>query len=152
MQVSSTSTFRESLQELCRRVKHKYTSCPQDICAEFIDKSVEELLSTNNAILNDDGIKCTVKIRLGCESRNTGKSGGFRLIAIIDRQKQQLIMLEVYPKVGPKGKSNISKLELGVLLKTYLTERDNGDIVEHNIKNDLAIITQEEKDIPINLP
>jgi len=143
LNLSSTSIFRASLHELCRRPKYQYTSCPCDICAELLNKSVEELLTTNNAVLHDDGVKCIVKIRLPCASRNVGKSGGFRLIAVGNRQEQLLVMLDIYPKTGTRGKANITGSELAALLKTFLKERDANELARHDLSNELVVIPKE---------
>lgn len=136
--VRSTSIFRESLYQICRRPKHQYTSCPRDICNELCDKSVQDLLTSNNAILLDNGTRAVVKVRLACESRGSGKSGGFRMIVAVDRNTQEVVMLEVYPKTGALGKSNIDEQEYKHLLNTYFQERNAMLLLEHDLNNTLA--------------
>jgi hypothetical protein len=143
LEVRSTSIFRASLHDLCRQAKHQYFSCPSDICWELFEKSVDDLLTTNNAILHDDGIKCIVKIRIACSSRKVGKSGGFRLIVTADRSLQQLVFLDIYPKTGPRSKSNISNDDLKFLLKQYLNERDKNELRQHDLENVLAVLETE---------
>lgn len=156
MVVVSTSTFRESLKELCKRPKHAYGSCKDDICKEFTDQNVSEdepwkakpvdsFITTNNAIINDNGITCLLKIRVACESRKVGKSGGFRLIATINRHTEEVVLLEIFPKTGPYNKSNIDSKELKKVIETYISEREKGVLVRMDITNGLSEI-KDEKD------
>ena len=101
-------------------------------------------MTTNNAIINDDGVKCILKIRVPCESRKVGKSGGFRLIAIANRESKEVVFLEIFPKTGPLGKDNITDREFKKILEEYLEERNEKLLVRLDILNELAEIESPE--------
>lgn len=106
-------------------------------------RPVEDLIIGNNAILHDDGNRCLLKIRIPCESRSVGKSGGFRLIATVDRQAHEIVLLEIFPKVGPFARENITNRDLKVVLSRYIQERDAGELVKMNPDENLEEVFSE---------
>ena len=137
----STETFRDSLHQLCRKPKHKYGSCPSDICDELKDKTVEDLAETN-VRLNDNGVRCVLKMRVANAGRGIGQSSGYRVIAVGDREKQEVVFLYVYPKTGALGVSDITDKHLGELLTAYFAERDNGLLVRLDLENKLIEVAE----------
>ena len=81
-----------------------------------------------------------LKIRIPCESRNIGKSGGFRLIAMIDRQAQEIVLLEIFPKVGPLARDNIDNQSLKFVINKFIQEREAGELIELNADKSLEEI------------
>lgn len=66
------------------------------------------------------------KIRLPNPTMSKGKSGGFRLILLLNSLNEEIILLYVYPKIGPAGKKDIEEGEEEKLIKGYLEElKDN---------------------------
>lgn len=150
----STSHFRDSIHELCRRPKHQYTSCKKDICEELAGKTAIDVADIkNNGRLHDNGVKCVLKVRVRNSIRNIGKSGAFRVISVIDREKDEIVFMYIYPKTGALAKESLSNDFTSELLKVYLSEREGKSLVRLDLDNELAeIIEAEEENIEITNP
>ena len=61
-----------------------------------------------------------------------GKSGGFRLIATVDRQTQEIVLLEIFPKVGPFARENIDNRDLKIVVGVFIKERKANELVTLN--------------------
>ena len=99
-----TPTFNRKF----NRFKKKYKSLEIDITA-FIEK-----LPYFNASDLGGGV---YKYRLSVQSKNKGKSGGFRIFAfeiVIAEDQKNIILLTLYDK---SDQSSISKKEIKLLLK-----------------------------------
>ena len=85
----------------------KYPSLKNDYSALL------DLLQQNPLIGTSLGKDC-YKIRMKISSKNTGKSGGARVITYVRIQMQRITLLDIYDK---SEKENISDTELAALLK-----------------------------------
>jgi hypothetical protein len=135
----SISTFRDSLERLCRREKDGYHSCKKDITALFLGLSFDDIWEMNFRVRDLDNIR-VIKIRVQNSSQNLSSADGFRLIVCCNRKTQTVAFLNVYPKRGKLGQLDQSKEEFKRQLKTYLSAQQNNELVEHDINRDLEMI------------
>lgn len=131
MVIFSTSIFRKSLNDLCKRPKHGYSTCPLDICDELNGKS-EVDLAINNAAYREDGTNYYLKIRVANAGKKIGKRGAFRLLAYVNVQTKEIALLDIYPKTGTYGRDNISDAYRDYVFEVYIDERDRALLKKHD--------------------
>jgi hypothetical protein len=135
----SISTFRNSIENICRREKYGYNSCIKDICDLLKPYSFDSIWEMNYRVRDLDNIR-VIKIRIQNSLQNLSSSDGFRLIVCCNKKYQSVIFLNIYPKRGKLGQLDQSKEEFKQQLKNYLTSFQNNQLVQHNIDNELEII------------
>ncbi len=124
--------------QLCKKVKNHYDTCPQDICNELAEKTEIELID-NNDQLAKKATSCLIKMRVANSGRNEGQSGGFRVITFIDLEREQVTLLEVYPKTGRYNKADITEAEKQVIVSVFLEERKANKLKTHDLLKGLAV-------------
>jgi len=117
-----TDSYRTSLNILCKSKKLKYYGCLTDTIDEFLSNfSFEEIWGMNYHLRSLGNSKLS-KIRLPNSTMQKGKSGGFRLIILLDKKKECVNLLFVYPKVGPNKRNTIQDNEEIKFLKSFRAE------------------------------
>ena len=118
------SQFYNSYKELISNIKH-YKCLQRRFYDDFFTiKSTLEIWDAGY-LLNNNGSVRLSKIRLkGCT--NKGKSSGFRIIVLINRETNSIYFIEVYPKIGPLGKDNLKPTEIKEILDKTLAEKESG--------------------------
>ncbi|NID09383.1 hypothetical protein [Fibrivirga algicola] len=134
------------MKRLCKRPKDGYSSCPSDICGELVGKNIEDLIVSNNSILETFGSNSLViKVRFPCKSNGKNKSGGFRVISFINKERQEITFLDVYPKAGSQRSDNLVEGGKEMLLEEYVEEHESGALIEHDLDKKLAKIDPSEE-------
>jgi hypothetical protein len=139
----SISTFRDSLENLSRKEKNGYHSCKKDICDFLKVLPFDDVWELNYRVKDLDNIRI-IKIRLKNSFQNLSSADGFRLIVCCNKKYQTVAFLNIYPKRGKMGQLDQSKEEFKRQLKTYLLAHQNKQLVDHDINNELEIITKKE--------
>jgi len=85
--IQATHRFKKDLKRLAKKY-HK-------IKADY--EKLLDLLEKNSAVGTPIGHDC-YKIRVANSSIPTGKSGGFRVIALVKIEKERVILLTIYSK------------------------------------------------------
>jgi hypothetical protein len=142
----SILTFRSSLALLCKKDKNGYASCPKDVCSVFEKLSFDDIWEMNTR-LREIGNLRLIKIRVQNSCQNLSSADGFRLIICCNKVLRTVAFLNIYPKRGKYGQLNQPKEETARQLTTYAKSLKDGDLVEHNVKDELKQI---EKDANIN--
>ncbi len=120
--IYSTKSYRHSLGNLTTKKKNKFYGCIKLSVEEFLrDNSFSEIWEMNYHLRNIHQLKLS-KIRIANKTMKKGKSGGFRLILLLDSRTENIYLLTVYPKIGPDKKGNISDQEEEKLIKSFSTE------------------------------
>lgn len=135
----STSCFRNQVCELTKKAKEGYRSVLEDICNELKDKSIDEIRITLDRVKDEENFTI-VKLRLQNEGLKLSKKDGFRLIYLVRKDKDIVILLDVYPKRGPKQRLNVKNNDYNIYLKNYLDEA--ACLVKHDIGNKLTEIVE----------
>jgi hypothetical protein len=103
MTILPTPHFAKEAKALTR----KYPSLPDDL--EGLFKSLEEKPTQGTSLGND-----CYKIRLAIKSKGKGKSGGARLITLVRKVEEKILLLTIYDK---SQKMSVSDQELKELVK-----------------------------------
>ena len=135
----SISTFRDSLENLCRKEKNGYHSCKKDICNQLNNQSFDNIWEMNFRVKDLDNIR-VIKIRVQNSFQNLSSADGFRLIVCCNKKQQTVAFLNIYPKRGKLAQLDQSKEEFKRQLKTYLSALQNKQLVQHDINNELMVI------------
>lgn len=136
----STSTFRKSLKDLLSKQKNGYRSIVNDICNEFLGKSIQDILSNRDQIIVENSFN-VIKLRVPNSGLSRSKRDGFRLIYLARKDRDEVIFLYVFPKTGPMKIGNIGPQKLHELLVEYASE--NMSLRQHDINDNLNIIEQD---------
>lgn len=120
--IYSTNSYRRALESLTKKKKKKNYAClPDEVKKLLTDYSFQEISEMNYFLRSVKHLKL-YKIRLPNSTMSKGKSGGYRLILLLDFLKQDIVLLFVYPKTGPDGKNDLEEGEELKLLGRYLEE------------------------------
>lgn len=139
----SISTFRDSLENLCRKEKNGYHSCKKDICDLLKNFSFDDIWELNYRVKDLDNIRI-IKIRVQNSFQNLSSADGYRLIVCCNKKYQTVAFLNIYPKRGKFGQLDQSKEDFKRQLKTYLSAQQTKHLVDHDINNELEIIKKNE--------
>ena len=137
----SISTFRDSLERLCRKEKDGYHSCQKDICDLLKELSFDDIWEMNYRVKDLDSIRI-IKIRVQNSFQNLSSADGFRLIVCCNKKYQTIAFLNIYPKRGKLGQLDQLKEDFKRQLKTYISAQQTNQLVDHDIKNKLEVISK----------
>ena len=126
MEVKSTSDFRHQLTKINKK-KKQYACIETQIKSLFSNNSFAQIVQMNY-FLRDVGEFKLLKIRLPNPTMQKGRSGGYRLITLLNTQLETTTLLYIYPKVGKLKKDNITDDEEMKFLKHYFKELDNKEL------------------------
>lgn len=121
----STSVFIGTIDKLSQ----KYPTIKKDLVQEFCFLTFNEIFS-KKYILKDSGVVKILKVRVANSEQNKGKSSGFRVILIVDKNKEEVIFLNIFSKTGIESKDNIDKEELKDCLSVFKSENKTGNLIE----------------------
>lgn len=126
MRLFATPYFVE---EFLRISKRKYASAYRAL-AKDLGEELERLDSI--AMILQSGSIITyvgygeehkpIKLRAANSTMKTGKSSGYRLILVTLEEEDAVVLVSVYPKVGPLGMSNPGAAILIEMMESYLHE------------------------------
>ena len=141
----SLQSFIKTISELEKKKKNNYFKIRIDICKGYIDlESIEQVIQKGTVIqmVNDEDQRIILKSRLPNSAMKEGKSGGFRLISIVNPTTETTTFLTVYPKKGKMGKSDLSLAEYTDLLNTFTNEFQEESLLLLDIENELEVIEE----------
>lgn len=140
----SISTFRKSLDSLCRKEKLGYTSCKKDVCSVFDNLSFDDIWEMHFCIKDSGDIRI-IKIRIQNSFQNLSSADGFRLIMCCNRKRQKVVLLNIYPKRGKLAMMDQPKEEYKRQLREYISEEKANILARHNILDELKRIPEVAK-------
>ena len=136
----SIRAFRSALEDLLSVKRGVYAGVIPEICKAFRGVSIEQIRANRDMILVDNS-SITIKLRLPDKKQHLSKADGYRLIYMVMKNVPVVAFLTIYPKRGPMQKLDLDEHELESLLNNFSQEFSNGEIVLHNIENNLVVIT-----------
>jgi len=134
----SISTFRTSIEQLCRKERNGYHLCKSDICNLFKELTFQDIWAKNYLIRDLNDIRI-IKLRIPNSFQNLSSADGFRLIICCNRKYKTVNFLNIYPKRGKLAQMDQSPFEYKRQLKEYAELLKSDKLIEHDISNKLAI-------------
>jgi len=117
----SLSVFDFELKKLSKKRKY-YGNCQADVDGFFSKlKSIQDALTRHVCLLKKDDIT-VVKCRIPNSSNNFGKSGGYRVLYLVNPVKNHVCKLFLFAKKNTYGIGNISSEYLEYLILEYQKE------------------------------
>ncbi len=134
----SVTTFRKRLAALLKVKRGVYAGVSGEICNAFKGASIDDIRRNNDMILlNDEAV--VIKLRVPDKKQRLSKADGYRLIYMVMKQIPLVVLLDIYPKRGPSQQLDIDDNEVARLLGEFAQESNSGQIVVHNINNNLEV-------------
>ncbi len=117
------------------RSKRNYSDLENEIISYFIGKSINDVKSGTR--LNNSDTSPYIKKRLG-------GSGGYRVYYLLIIKDDNLYLMFVHPKTGPKGSPNISDDYKPIIYKNTLAAIKSNSLysVTCNVENTKLIFTK----------
>lgn len=141
MNFYTSTSFRDSISKLTRKLKDGYQSVIKDICDTLNNMDDSILRETNDRIRQEQNFRI-VKLRVKNSHQNLAKNDAFRLIYWVSTKSDNLVLLTVYPKRGPLRINNLTSVEFKRLLVEMLNEKEKSILQKVDIVNNLSVIDE----------
>ncbi|WP_416440498.1 hypothetical protein ACH3O9_11395 [Leeuwenhoekiella sp. A16] len=130
MIIYQTTDYIYHKEKITKKVKH-YKCLDSQIEQFFKDHpNHDEICAASQPIRQGTNISIFKK-RLPNSTMNKGTRGGYRIIFLSNKKSGNIILLSVYPKIGPKKKTDLEIGELEKLIKNSFQEIANKTLVEY---------------------
>lgn len=126
--IYSISSFGKALKKLLKKKGHEKTS--ELLCDKFKNLKIEEYRDMK-VLITDEKKYRKIKVRIKGESR--GKSGGYRLLFLVHKEKEFIVLFTVYPKKGSSGKETVSNNDLKKYISSFISEYKEGALIKYDI-------------------
>ena len=121
------SSFRKRLATLLKVKRNVYGGVENEIRREFSSTDINQIRINNDMVLMvDDNI--VIKLRLPDKKQRLSKKDAFRLIYLVSKKKDLVVFLDIYPKNGPLQQLDISRAEIGRLVKEFVEEANSNSL------------------------
>ena len=137
MRFFTSSTFRACLAELRKKPREGYSSVVKDLCEELKQMADQVLRDTNDRVRQFATYRI-VKLRIPNSGLRLSKSNGFRLIYWVSLLTDEVVLMSVYPKRGPKGTIDLVDREYARLVLEVTNESQVQALHQVDINNSLA--------------
>lgn len=128
----SISHFRERISALLKVKRGVYAGVVQEIHDAFDGASIETIRNNRDMILMDEE-HVFVKLRIPDHKRKLSKRDGFRLIYLVYKYEDIVVLLDIYPKQGPLQQISINDNDLADLIELYVEERKSAILEQYVI-------------------
>ncbi|MBR1401281.1 MAG: hypothetical protein IJ562_06785 [Prevotella sp.] len=102
-----------------------YATVEDEICKSFVGQSIEMIRQNRDMILIDDE-HVVIKLRMPDRKHKLSKKDGYRLIYIVYKDREEVGLLDVYPKNGPSQQLDIDDKQVISLVQQYIDEKAKG--------------------------
>ena len=102
-----------------------YATVEDEIGNSFAGQSIETIRQNRDMILMDDE-HVIIKLRLPDRKHKLSKKDGYRLIYIVYKDREEVGLLDVYPKNGPSQQLDIDDKQVISLVQQYMDEKAKG--------------------------
>lgn len=110
-----------------------YATVEDEIRNSFAGLSIEEIRQNRDMILMDDE-HVVIKLRMPDRKHKLSKKDGYRLIYIVYKDREEVGLLDVYPKNGPSQQLDIDDKQVVCLVQQYLGEKAKGILSLYSLK------------------
>lgn len=133
IQCFSITTFRNRIASLLKVKRGVYANVTSEINKEFNGKTIEQIRQSRDMILCENDVT-VIKLRLPDKQQKLSRKDGYRLIYLVSKTQETVILLDIYPKNGPLQQLSISEKDLTGLLKEFAEEANAGTIAPLHIQ------------------
>jgi mRNA-degrading endonuclease RelE of RelBE toxin-antitoxin system len=109
-----------------------YDTVEDEIRSSFKGATIEEIRQNRDMILMDDE-HIIIKLRMQDKRHRLSKKDGYRLIYIVYKEIEEVGLLDIYPKNGPKQQLDIDDEEVVRLVQQFKCEREKGELSPYKI-------------------
>ena len=117
------SYFLQRVQNLKNIKRGVYATVEDEIRISFAGLSVEQIRQNRDMILMADE-HVVIKLRMPDKKHRLSKKDGYRLIYLVYKEREEVGLLDVYPKNGPMQQLDIDDKQLLCLVQQYLMEKE----------------------------
>lgn len=129
MNIFATNEFISELKTLTKSKSHE--DCEKLIVESIYGKIFDELVQSSKRM--GGNIDKTPFVMKRIAKDNEGKRSGYRLYLWLFKIEESLHLLFMHPKTGRKKGSNITDAKQKEIVREFLKDRKNGDLVELNV-------------------
>jgi mRNA-degrading endonuclease RelE of RelBE toxin-antitoxin system len=130
MKFYTTSSVRDSIEKY--KKKDSYSKCCHDLCDFFAGKDIETI-SCQPKLLGASGKVHFQKSRFASSNTSKGKSNGYRIYYVVDKENNTVTLIGIFPKTGVFGIDDISNSQYKEIISEYKREKSQGALCRHNI-------------------
>ena len=102
-----------------------YSTVEDEIGKSFAGQNIEMIRQNRDMILMDDE-HVVIKLRMPDRKHKLSKKDGYRLIYIVYKDREEVGLLDVYPKNGPLQQLDIDDKQVINLVQQYIDEKAKG--------------------------
>ena len=102
-----------------------YATVEDEISKSFAGQNIEMIRQNRDIILMDDE-HVVIKLRMPDRKHKLSKKDGYRLIYIVYKDREEVGLLDVYPKNGPSQQLDIDDKQVISLVQQYIDEKAKG--------------------------
>lgn len=110
-----------------------YATVEDEIRKSFAGQNIETIRHNRDMILMDDE-HVVIKLRMPDRKHKLSKKDGYRLIYIVYKDRDEVGLLDVYPKNGPSQQLDIDDKQVISLVQQYLDDKAKGMLSTYSIK------------------
>lgn len=144
MKIYFTNEFITILTQLSKSKHHK--NIEQSLINDIFTQNIETIAQKGIKRLNKSGNN-SVFIRKRIADINKGKSGGYRLYAMIIFNENGVYILYIHSKTGKNSSSNLTNQKQKELTKTYKQAKKDNEFIEVSLLNDKIVNSETKKQI-----
>ena len=109
-----------------------YDTVEDEIRDSFRGVTIDEIRNNRDMILMTDE-HIIIKLRMQDKKNKRSKRDGYRLIYIVYKEIEEVGLLDIYPKNGPKQQLDIDDEELIRLVQLFKSEKEEGGLTPYII-------------------
>ena len=132
IEFSSISFFQSRLTAMKNVKRGVYATVEDEVKAAFRGFTIEQIRQNYDMILLDDP-RIIIKLRLPDKKHRLSKRDGYRLIYLVYKDREEVALLDVYPKNGPMQQLDIADDEVVELVRQYIDEKERGALIPFEI-------------------
>lgn len=132
IEFSSISFFQSRLTAMKNVKRGVYATVEDEVKAAFRGFTIEQIRQNYDMILLDDP-RIVIKLRLPDKKHRLSKRDGYRLIYLVYKDREEVALLDVYPKNGPMQQLDIADDEVVELVRQYIDEKERGALIPFEI-------------------
>ena len=132
IEFSSIAFFQSRLTALKDVKRGVYATVEDEVKAAFKGFTIEQIRQNYDMILLDDP-RIVIKLRLPDKKHRLSKRDGYRLIYLVYKDREEVALLDVYPKNGPMQQLDIADEEVVELVRQYIDEKERGVLIPFEI-------------------